>query len=96
MRLAFGTALSLWVSQAVGWSISYIAPIITMFLLALPLSRPKPKLFIAVVLAMAVSILIGVLIGAEEGGPNGGLTGMLIAIGLNVVLLRNIAEPGTP
>lgn len=56
LRLAFGTALSLWVSQAVGWSISYIAPIITMFLLALPLSRPKPKLFIAVVLAMAVSV----------------------------------------
>jgi hypothetical protein len=41
LRLAFGTALSLWISQAVGWSISYIAPVITMFLLAMPIARPK-------------------------------------------------------
>jgi hypothetical protein len=56
LRLAFGTALSLWVSQAVGWSISYIAPIITMFLLAMPLARPKPKFFAVVVLAVVVSV----------------------------------------
>ena len=56
LRLAFGTALSLWISQAVGWSISFIAPIITMFLLALPLSRPQPKFFLLVVVALTLSV----------------------------------------
>lgn len=56
LRLAFGTALSLWISQAVGWSISYIAPVITMFLLALPLPRPKPKFFLLVVVALTLSV----------------------------------------
>jgi hypothetical protein len=56
LRLAFGTALSLWISQAVGWTISYIAPIITLVLLAMPIPRPKPKFFVVVVLAMTLSI----------------------------------------
>ncbi len=56
LRLAFGTALSLWISQAVGWTISYIAPVITMFLLAMPLSQPKPKFFLLVVVALTVSV----------------------------------------
>ena len=56
LRLAFGTALSLWISQAVGWSISYIAPVITMFLLAMPIARPKLKFFTIVVLAVVVSV----------------------------------------
>ena len=56
LRLALGTAASLWVSQAVGWSISYIAPIITMFLLAMPIPRPKAKLFIVVVVAVVGSV----------------------------------------
>ena len=51
-----GTALSLWISQAVGWTISYIAPVITMFLLAMPLSQPKPKFFLLVVIALTVSV----------------------------------------
>ena len=49
LRLAFGTALSLWISQAVGWTMSFIAPVITLFLLALPLPQPKPKIFLLVV-----------------------------------------------
>jgi hypothetical protein len=56
LRLAFGTAISLWISQAVGWSISYIAPVITMFLLALPIARPKAKFFVVVILAIVVSV----------------------------------------
>lgn len=56
LRLALGTALSLWVSQAVGWSISFIAPIITMLLLAMPLSRPQPKFFLLVIVALTVSV----------------------------------------
>jgi hypothetical protein len=56
LRLAFGTALSLWISQAVGWSISYIAPVITMFLLAMPIARPKAKFFVVVVSAVVISV----------------------------------------
>jgi hypothetical protein len=56
LRLAFGTALSLWVSQAFGWALSFIAPVITLFLLALPLPQPKPKFFLLVVVALAVSV----------------------------------------
>ncbi len=56
LRLALGTALSLWISQAIGWSISYIAPVLTMLLLAMPLSQPKPKFFVVVVLALTVSV----------------------------------------
>jgi hypothetical protein len=56
LRLAFGTALSLWVSQVVGWTISFIAPVITMFLLAMPLAQPKPKFFLLVVVALTVSV----------------------------------------
>jgi len=56
LRLAFGTAVSLWISQAVGWSISYIAPVITLLLLAMPLSLPKPKFFIVVVAALTFSV----------------------------------------
>ena len=56
VRLAFGTALSLWFSQAVGWTISFIAPVITMFLLALPMPRPSPKFFLLVVVALTFSV----------------------------------------
>ena len=56
LRLAFGTALSLWISQAIGWTISFIAPVITMFLLALPLPKPRPKLFLLVVVALTLTV----------------------------------------
>ncbi|NCF15985.1 MAG: DUF2955 domain-containing protein [Gammaproteobacteria bacterium] len=56
LRLALGTAISLWISQAVAWDLSFLAPVVTMFLLAMPLSRPKPKLFIVIVLALTLSI----------------------------------------
>ena len=56
LRLALGTAVSLWISQAVGWSLSYIAPIVTLFLLAMPVPKPQPKFFVVVVLAIVVSV----------------------------------------
>lgn len=59
LRLAFGTALCLWISQAIGWSISYIAPIITLVLLAMPMPRPKLKFFVIVVIAILVSLIFG-------------------------------------
>lgn len=56
LRYALGTATSLWISQAAGWDLSFIAPVVTMVLLALPLSRPKAKLFVVVVLALTIAI----------------------------------------
>ncbi len=37
LRMALATALSMWFSQAVNWPMSFIAPVFTMFILALPL-----------------------------------------------------------
>jgi hypothetical protein len=56
LRLALGTSISLWISQAAGWSLSYIAPVITLSLLAMPVSRPQPKFFVVVGVAMIGSV----------------------------------------
>jgi len=56
LRLAAGTAFAMFVSQAGGWTLSFIAPVLTMTLLALPIPRPKPKFFFVVVVAMVGSI----------------------------------------
>ena len=37
LRMALATALSMWFSQIVNWPLSFIAPVFTMFILALPL-----------------------------------------------------------
>lgn len=62
LRLAVGTTLSLWVSQIGGWSISFIAPVLTMFLLALPLPAPSLKQGIGFVVALAGSVYAGLLL----------------------------------
>jgi hypothetical protein len=59
LRLAFGTAASLWFSQAVAWDMSFIAPVMTIFLLALPLPAPKFKAGLGLVLALVLSMLAG-------------------------------------
>ena len=62
LRLAFGTAASLWYSQVVAWDMSFIAPVMTMFVLALPLPAPGLKGGIAFVIALAGSLLLGLLL----------------------------------
>jgi len=57
LRLATGTALSLWFSQAVNWPMSFIAPVLTMFILALPLPPPKLKQGIVFVIALIVPLI---------------------------------------
>lgn len=52
LRLAFGTGLSFWFSQVIGGSLSFIAPVFTLLILALPIPAPKPK--IAVVLPLVL------------------------------------------
>jgi len=41
LRLAFGTGISLFVSQVANWEMSFVAPIITMVVLGLPLPAPR-------------------------------------------------------
>jgi len=62
LRLATGTASSLWFSQAVAWEMSFIAPVITMFILALPFPAPKLKSGIAFVAALTLSLYAGLLL----------------------------------
>ena len=62
LRLAIATSLSLWVSQVGDWSMSFIAPVLTMFLLALPLPAPSLKQGIGFVMALAGSVYAGVLL----------------------------------
>ncbi len=62
LRLAVGTTLSLWVSQIGGWSMSFIAPVLTMFLLALPLPAPSLKQGVGFVMVLAGSVYAGLLL----------------------------------
>jgi len=62
LRLAAGTGLSLWVSQAVGWSLSFIAPVMTLFILALPLPALKLKQGIMFLAAMTLSMYSSLLL----------------------------------
>jgi hypothetical protein len=62
LRLAFGTSASMWGSQAVGWDMSFIAPVITMFILALPFPAPKLKGGVSFVAAFTLSLCAGLLL----------------------------------
>ena len=62
LRLAFGTSTSLWFSQAVGWQMSFIAPVMTMFMLAIPLPAPGLKGGIGFILVLVGSMLLSVLL----------------------------------
>jgi len=62
LRLALGTALSLWFSQAVGWQMSFIAPVFTLLVLSLPLPVLKLKQGIAFVAVLAVALYSGMLL----------------------------------
>jgi hypothetical protein len=62
LRLALGTGLSLWVSQAVAWDLSFIAPVMTLFILALPLPALSLKMGIQFLAAMTLSMYASVLL----------------------------------
>ena len=62
LRLATGTALSMWVSQAVAWDLSFIAPVMTMFILALPLPALTLKMGIKFLAAMSLSMYASLLL----------------------------------
>ncbi len=62
LRLALGTALALWFSQAAGWSLSFVAPVFTLLILALPLPAPGFKAGIKFVLALTLAIYAGLIL----------------------------------
>lgn len=61
LRLALGTALCLLFSQVINWPMSFIAAVITMFVLALPLPAPKLSGGIKFILVFVVSIYAGLV-----------------------------------
>jgi len=62
LRLAGGTALSLWFSQFVAWDMSFIATVITLLVLALPLPAPGLKGGLVFVAALTLSMYAGVVL----------------------------------
>lgn len=62
LRLALGTAVSLWFSQAVNWPMSFIAPVITLLILALPFPAPKLKAGIGLIAVLTTSLFAGLLL----------------------------------
>ena len=59
LRLALGTALSLWFSQAMAWPLSFIAPVFTVLLLSLPMPAPKLKVGIGLVIVLLAPMVLG-------------------------------------
>ena len=62
LRLAAGTASSMWFSQAVGWDMSFIAPVITLLILGLPFPAPKLKSGVMFAAALTLSMYAGLLL----------------------------------
>jgi hypothetical protein len=59
LRLAFGTGLCLLFSQVLAWPLSFVAPVLTMFILALPLPAPRLKQGIVFVVALLAPMIGG-------------------------------------
>lgn len=62
LRFALGTSLSLWFSQAVGWPLSFIAPVLTCVLLAMPAPALTLKGGLGLVLVLLISLNAGTLL----------------------------------
>jgi hypothetical protein len=91
LRLALGTSLAFCVSQALGWPLSFVTPLVAMVLLALPMPAPTLKMGIVLVAAIVVPILIGSLALlpfylAARGAPAAVGTFLTIGITLNVAI----------
>ena len=61
LRMALGTALSLWFSQVAAWPMSFLAPVFTLVLLSLPLPPPGLKSGVTFVLALVSPLILGAL-----------------------------------
>jgi len=61
LRMALGTALSMLFSQIVNWPMSFIAPVLTMFILSLPLPALKLDAGIKFILVFVVAMYAGLV-----------------------------------
>ncbi len=61
LRMALGTALSMLFSQIINWPMSFIAPVLTMFILALPLPVLKLGSGVKFILVFVVAIYAGLV-----------------------------------
>jgi hypothetical protein len=59
LRLALGTALSLWFSQALAWQLSFMAPALTLLILATPLPAPSLKQGLRFIIALIAPTIAG-------------------------------------
>lgn len=59
LRLSLGTALCLFFSQLVAWPLSFIAPVLTLSILALPLPAPGVRKGLVIVAAMLAPMMAG-------------------------------------
>lgn len=57
LRLALGATLCLGVTQAIAWPLAFIAPVLTLLLLSLPLPAPGLKTGLAVVLGLMLPMV---------------------------------------
>ena len=82
LRLAIGTSLCLLFSQAVAWPLSFIAPVLTLIILGLPMPPPGARKSIILVIAMVAPMLVGswVLLPFLEYMRPAGI--LLVALGL--------------
>jgi len=81
LRLALGTALCLFFSQAIAWPLSFIAPALTLMILGLPLPAPRFKQGIVFVIALLAPIVAGLaLLPFLQSAPAVGI--LLVALGL--------------
>lgn len=62
LRLALGTTLSMGFSQLINWPMSFMAAIITMFILALPLPAPTLKSGVKFTIALVLPAYAGMLL----------------------------------
>ncbi|MGI9262198.1 MAG: DUF2955 domain-containing protein [Woeseiaceae bacterium] len=62
LRLAFGTAIALWFSQAVAWDLSFVMPVLVSVLLSIPIPAPRLKQGLGFILALALPVYAALLL----------------------------------
>lgn len=82
LRLSLGTALCLLFSQAIAWPLSFIAPVLTMFILALPLPPPGLKKGIIFIVALLAPMVLGGIVLLPFLEQMRGIGILLVALGL--------------
>ena len=62
LRFVLGLTLALWFSQSFAWDVAFLAPLLTMLILATPLPAPNLKQSVGLVLASLIPMLGGLML----------------------------------